>query len=95
MVGAKTLYLQAAKDDTLSPGDLVDPEILGPMLARAHARGMKIVAWYLPKFYDLDSDMRRLLALRDFRLRARASTDSGSTSSGRRTCPTPPSATSG
>jgi hypothetical protein len=25
------------------------------------------VAWYLPKFYDLDSDMRRLLAMRDFR----------------------------
>ncbi|HEV7534926.1 MAG TPA: hypothetical protein VGP90_04775, partial [Acidimicrobiia bacterium] len=65
--GVKTLYLQAAKDDTRSPGDLVNPEILGPMLNRAHARGVKVVAWYLPKFYDLDSDMRRLLAMRDFR----------------------------
>ena len=65
--GVKTLYLQAAKDDTRSPGDLVNPEILGPMLTRAHARGVKVVAWYLPKFYDLDSDMRRLLAVRDFR----------------------------
>src|SRR5581483_9712273 len=65
--GVKTLYLQAAKDDTRSPGDLVNPEILGPMLVRAHARGLKVVAWYLPKFYDLDSDMRRLLAMRDFR----------------------------
>jgi hypothetical protein len=65
--GVKTMYLQAAKDDTRSPGDLVNPEILGPMLERAHARGLKIVAWYLPKFYDLDSDMRRLLAMRDFR----------------------------
>ena len=65
--GVKTLYLQAAKDDTRSPGDLVNPEILGPMLARAHARGVKVVAWYLPKFYDLDSDMRRLVAMRDFR----------------------------
>jgi hypothetical protein len=65
--GVKTLYLQAAKDDTRSPGDLVNPEILGPMLIRAHARGVKVVAWYLPKFYDLDSDMRRLLAVRDFR----------------------------
>src|SRR5947208_3887865 len=65
--GVKTLYLQAAKDDTRSPGDLVNPDILGSMLDRAHARGMKIVAWYLPKFYDLDSDMRRLLAMRDFR----------------------------
>jgi hypothetical protein len=65
--GVKTLYLQAAKDDTRSPGDLVNPEILGPMLTRAHARGLKVVAWYLPKFYDLDSDMRRLVAVRDFR----------------------------
>ena len=65
--GVKTLYLQAAKDDVRSPGDLVNPEILGPMLNRAHARGIKVVAWYLPKFYDLDSDMRRFLAMRDFR----------------------------
>ena len=65
--GVKTLYLQAAKDDIRSPGNLVNPEILGPMLNRAHARGIKVVAWYLPKFYDLDSDMRRFLAMRDFR----------------------------
>ena len=65
--GVRTLYLQAAKDDTRSPGDLVNPEILGPMLNRAHARGIRVVAWYLPKFYDLDSDMRRFLAMRDFR----------------------------
>jgi hypothetical protein len=65
--GVKTLYLQAAKDDIRSPGELVNPEILGSMLNRAHARGIKVVAWYLPKFYDLDSDMRRFLAMRDFR----------------------------
>jgi hypothetical protein len=65
--GVRTLYLQAAKDDSRSPGDLVNPEILGPMLIRAHARGIRIVAWYLPKFYDLDSDMRRFVAMRDFR----------------------------
>jgi hypothetical protein len=65
--GVRTIYLQAAKDDTRSPGNLVNPEILGPLLARAHARGIKVVAWYLPKFYDLDSDMRRLVAIRDFR----------------------------
>lgn len=65
--GVRTLYLQAAKDDIRSPGPLVNPELLGPMLARAHGRGIKVVAWYLPKFYDLDSDMRRLIATRDFR----------------------------
>jgi hypothetical protein len=65
--GVRTVYLQAAKDDTRSPGELVNPEIVGPMLVRAHGHGIKVVAWYLPKFYDLDSDMRRLLAMRDFR----------------------------
>ncbi|MGH8975164.1 MAG: hypothetical protein ACRD0C_18420 [Acidimicrobiia bacterium] len=65
--GVRTLYLQAAKDDLRSPGLLVNPEILGPMLVRAHTLGIKVVAWYLPKFYDLDSDMARLLAMRDFR----------------------------
>ncbi|HEY3240921.1 MAG TPA: hypothetical protein VGL92_15235, partial [Acidimicrobiia bacterium] len=66
-VGVRTLYLQAAKDDVRSPGLLVNPEILGPMLERAHTLGIRVVAWYLPKFYDLDSDMARLLAMRDFR----------------------------
>jgi hypothetical protein len=65
--GVRTLYLQAAKDDPRSPGTLVNPEILGPMLIRSHSKGIKVVAWYLPKFYDLDSDMRRLVAMRDFR----------------------------
>ncbi len=65
--GVRTLYLQAAKDDVRSPGLLVNPEILGPMLVRSHALGIKVVAWYLPKFYDLDSDMARLVAIRDFR----------------------------
>ncbi|MGH9003485.1 MAG: hypothetical protein ACRDYV_10185, partial [Acidimicrobiia bacterium] len=66
-VGVKTLYLQAAKDDLRSPGLLVNPEIIGPMLVRAHTFGIRVVAWYLPKFYDLDSDMARLVAMRDFR----------------------------
>jgi hypothetical protein len=65
--GVRTLYLQAAKDDARSPGELVNPELLGPMLVRAHDRGIRVVAWYLPKFYDIDSDLRRLVAMRDFR----------------------------
>jgi hypothetical protein len=65
--GIRTLYLQAAKDDPRSPGLLVNPEIIGPMLVKAHSVGIKVVAWYLPKFYDVDSDMRRFIAMRDFR----------------------------
>ncbi|MGH9000929.1 MAG: hypothetical protein ACRDY7_16230 [Acidimicrobiia bacterium] len=70
--GIRTLYLQAAKDDGRSPGLLVNPEIIGPMLARAHFRGIKVVAWYLPKFYDIESDMRRFVAMRDFRFEGHA-----------------------
>ncbi len=65
--GIKTLYLQAAKDDPRSPGLLVNPEVIGPMLVKAHSVGIKVVAWYLPKFYDVESDMRRFIAMRDFR----------------------------
>jgi hypothetical protein len=65
--GVRTLYLQAAKDDARSPGQLVNPELLGPMLLRAHERSIRVVAWYLPKFYDIESDLRRLVAMRDFR----------------------------
>ena len=71
-LGVRTLYLQAAKDDARSPGLLVNPEITGPMLVRAHTLGIQVVAWYLPKFYDLDSDMARLLAMRDFRFEGHA-----------------------
>jgi len=65
--GVRTIFLQAAKDDRRSPGDLVNPELLGAFLAQAHARGMRVVGWYLPTFSDLEADMRRLLAILRFR----------------------------
>jgi uncharacterized lipoprotein YddW (UPF0748 family) len=66
--GIKTLYLQAAKDDERSPpGDLLDPELLAGFVTRAHAKGMRVVAWYLPKFADVNVDLRRLVALVKFR----------------------------
>ena len=64
--GVTTLYIQASRDDPRSPGDLESPEILGQFLTRAHALGMRVVAWYLPKNYD-DADLRRFRAIRDFR----------------------------
>src|SRR5687767_11245060 len=42
--GVQTLYLQASKWD--SPGDLVDPELLHPILERAEQRGIRVVTWY-------------------------------------------------
>jgi hypothetical protein len=64
--GVKTLFLQAAREDTRSPGGLVDGQLVGSMLLRAHAAGMKVVAWYLPRFRDPAVDVRNLVGLARF-----------------------------
>ena len=66
-LGAHTLYLQAAKADARSPGPLVDDKLVGQFLARAHARGLKVVAWYLPLYGDVEADFAHIKALFDFR----------------------------
>lgn len=64
--GVRTIFLQAARDETDIPGGIVEPELVAHFLEEAHERGMAVVAWYLPRRYDAD-DLRRLEALRDFR----------------------------
>jgi hypothetical protein len=66
-LGVRTLYLQAAQDDLRSPGDTVDRKLLGKFLRRAHEHGIEVVAWYLPRFVDVDADLRRIRALHRFR----------------------------
>jgi uncharacterized lipoprotein YddW (UPF0748 family) len=66
-LGVKTLYLQAAQDDRRSEGDVVAPTIVGDFLVAAHRAGLRVVAWYLPHFADVQADLRRIEALRDFR----------------------------
>jgi hypothetical protein len=62
--GVKTLYLQAA---TTSAGTgVVDDELVGRFLVAAHRAGMAVVAWYLPFFEDLDRDLARIRAVRNF-----------------------------
>lgn len=63
--GVKTLYLQAAMPT--GGGGVVDPSLVGAFLIRAHARGMRVVAWYLPLLRSVDADFQHLAALRDFR----------------------------
>lgn len=65
--GVRTLYIQAARDDPRSPGDLVDPQLFGAFVRRAHAHGMRVVAWYLPTFVSPERDFRRLAAIHRFR----------------------------
>jgi hypothetical protein len=68
-LGVKTLYLQAAQDDTRSEGTLVDRDLVGAILRRAHDHGLEVVAWYLPHFADVDRDLARVRALYEFRTR--------------------------
>lgn len=62
--GARTLFLQASRQDERATGDVLDPWLLASFLLRAHAQDMDVVAWYLPKWTD--DDARRLAAVRDF-----------------------------
>ncbi|HVF73591.1 MAG TPA: hypothetical protein VM938_00975 [Acidimicrobiales bacterium] len=59
--GVQTLYIQASKWDSTT--DVVDPDLLQPMLDRAKARGIKVVAWYLPTLEDLQRDLQRMVAI--------------------------------
>jgi len=61
--GVKTLYLQAAKDDPRSQGDLVDRALVRDFLDRAHDAGLRVVAWYLPTHTDTEADVRRFRAM--------------------------------
>ncbi len=58
--GVTTLYLQSAR--TSSSSDLNDPAVFGDFVRRAHAKSMKVVAWYLPQHSDPAKDLRRLKA---------------------------------
>lgn len=64
-LGIRTLYIQASRDDERTAGELESPDLLADFLVRAHAHGMRVVAWYLPKRYD-DADLRRFVAIAAF-----------------------------
>jgi hypothetical protein len=60
-LGVQTLYVQAARHD--SPSDVQEPDRLLPIINQAHARGMRVIVWYLPSFEDVNRDLQRLLAI--------------------------------
>lgn len=61
--GVRTLYIQAARFDDRTPNGLVAPDLLVPFIKRAHAKGMRVVGWYLPKFINVDQDLARLVGI--------------------------------
>jgi hypothetical protein len=61
----KTVYVETANDR--SPGDVVNPKQLGAFVDALQARGIRVVAWYLPGFVDPKLDVRRTRAMLSFR----------------------------
>lgn len=63
--GVRTAWIETANDR--SAGDIVDPTGLGRMVDALHARGIAVVAWYLPGHDRHVRDLRRARAMLSFR----------------------------
>ncbi|HEX9375363.1 MAG TPA: hypothetical protein VGB19_03885 [Actinomycetota bacterium] len=63
--GIRTLYLETG--NYKRPYAVVHPGADSELIEAAHARGIEVVAWYLPEFRDVDIDLRRILRSIEFR----------------------------
>lgn len=61
----KTVWVETANDG--AKVDVVDPVRLGRLVDALHARGVRVVAWYLPGHVKPALDLRRALAMLSFR----------------------------
>jgi hypothetical protein len=62
--GIRTLYLETG--NWRRPYAVMHPRQDAEMIEAAHAHGMKVVAWYLPKFEDVATDLRRVMRSIEF-----------------------------
>lgn len=65
--GVRTLYLQTASTTTPARTDLYRPARLAGFLHAAHARGIRVVAWYLPPLRRVAREHDRAMAAIGFR----------------------------
>lgn len=69
--GVKTLYLQTGRWNKPAPDDpanFEDRSIAQAWLEAAHAKGIKVVGWYLPAYSEyMATDVRRTIAIATFR----------------------------
>jgi hypothetical protein len=72
--GVRTLFLETSNYHW--PSALNRPNAMGALIEEAHARGIKVVAWYLPGFKDPTKDYRRSMAAIRFRSAAGQAFDS-------------------
>lgn len=63
--GIRTIYLQTSNFNRNGP--FVHTEGVEAIVDAAHRRGLEVVAWYLPGFRDVQTDLRR--AIRSIRFR--------------------------
>ena len=72
--GVRTLFLETSNYQMRQ--DIVRPDRIGRFVEAAHARGIQVVAWYVPSFANLARDKRRVLAAIDFQSRGGEQFDS-------------------
>ena len=63
--GVKVVWIETANDR--APADVMRPAQLGRLVDGLHARGIRVVAWYLPGHVNPALDVRRSLAMLRFR----------------------------
>lgn len=63
--GVTTVWVETA--NYRAPTDVVKPAQLGRLVEALHAKGIRVVAWYLPGHVDPARDTRRSLAMLSFR----------------------------
>jgi hypothetical protein len=63
--GVRTIFMQTSRWNL--PGQINSPDVAAAFIEQAHARGMKVVGWYLPGFADVDRDVASSLAVLSFR----------------------------
>lgn len=63
--GVRTAWIETANDRSVA--DVVDPAGLGRLVDALHARGIAVVAWYLPGHDRHARDLRRARAMLSFR----------------------------
>jgi hypothetical protein len=63
--GVKTVWVETANDGAAV--DVVKPVQLGRLVDALHADGVRVVAWYLPGHVKPARDLRRSLAMLEFR----------------------------
>lgn len=59
--GVQTLYIQPST--YRHPALVLDEALIKRIIQRAHARGMRVVGWYLPEFNDVGFDIKRMAAV--------------------------------